>query len=508
MPGTENESEEQGKYTVAMGIEKFSAAFDDIELEAQIILHAIPIETRRYQSLEELLAEIVSRSDQEKLVRATIDLIGGSCRLHAFNGIVVSAVCELRETKYYGIEALSVAEEEYRPQPITLLSVSIDVLPDHIKELLASARPAGKGGPPPYSWIGSSIMGYTILSILSDKGAFSYLLEAQSPWGEHVAVKIPKIEVGRDESVKLFRAAAQAQFQMLIHLSDESRIKRLLEASGYPLTLSGELALMSSNVISVYAVSIPRTRYEDLASYVRNPPIIVMELASGDLSDLLRKGALEDEKLMDNIIRDLVGTVALAHLLGIGHFDLKPSNVLYRRIDDSIKIKLTDFSGYEALGGLFDVELFTPEYCDPVLLARRGLGVTLSSDVYNLASLIASLKKRAPLYCTWLLNSKILAILTGTPYTDKQLEALIQSFPEVRRYDEKLTAIARRVSRKKTGPKLLLENSESIYLECLDKELSDIREPLRGILREALSLREDERPRNAIEFYMKLQGKA
>ncbi|MGE4142513.1 MAG: protein kinase [Planctomycetota bacterium] len=115
-------------------------------------------------------------------------------------------------------------------------------------------------------------------------------------------------------------------------------------------------------------------------------PVLVMDLATGDLADLLRRGPLEPARAV-SLIAALARGLAAAHAAGIVHRDLKPANVLF---DEGGRPMLADFG----LARLVDRQSLTqsgtlvgtPSYMSPEqALGERG---DERSDVYGLGAVL------------------------------------------------------------------------------------------------------------------------
>jgi serine/threonine protein kinase len=96
----------------------------------------------------------------------------------------------------------------------------------------------------------------------------------------------------------------------------------------------------------------------------------------------------ETERL--KLFLDLCGAVAYAHQHMIGHFDLKPQNILVnkngevRLIDFSISRMLTQERQYNI--AMCETRGFSPRYASPE--QKRGENLTLRSDIYSLGILL------------------------------------------------------------------------------------------------------------------------
>ncbi len=326
---------------------------------------------------------------------------------------------------------------------IELFKVDLDSLP--YRDLLLDA--AGRVEPP-QAWVGGHLYGYSVEAVIGE-GAFSYVLQAKSAWGI-IALKVLKPDHARDPG-KVWKFTMEALTQAAIANAPQ---RILEEAAAMAQGVSVDVLESGRNaVVRVYDVHIPPG-----ASYLDHPPAAAMELMEGSLED------------SPTGIRDVASSVAralaLAHALGYGHFDLKPGNVLHSKGS----YKLADFSGYIRGPRGFIVENVTPSYADPYLVASRGVGVDLDSDVYNYYTLLIRLATGHPPACTLSLNSFLLAMHTGgkprlpspPSYATRLLDALARSYKEA------------------GSPTSLLEEVSREYSDCIRVEVGAIGEALGG----------------------------
>jgi hypothetical protein len=113
------------------------------------------------------------------------------------------------------------------------------------------------------------------------------------------------------------------------------------------------------------------------------PPFLVMELVDGPpLSELLRRGPLDPERVMDVIAQAAAGLGA-AHAAGLVHRDIKPGNLL---LGPGGTVKITDFGIAHAAGSAplthTGTLIGTPAYLAPERVAGGTAGP--ASDLYSL----------------------------------------------------------------------------------------------------------------------------
>eukprot|EP00826_Nyctotherus_ovalis_P007957 TRINITY_DN12056_c0_g1_i2.p1 TRINITY_DN12056_c0_g1~~TRINITY_DN12056_c0_g1_i2.p1 ORF type:complete len:408 (+),score=56.34 TRINITY_DN12056_c0_g1_i2:49-1272(+) len=116
---------------------------------------------------------------------------------------------------------------------------------------------------------------------------------------------------------------------------------------------------------------------------------ILMEYGGRSLTEIARSGELKKGDTI-NIALQLLNTLSLMEILGIPHLDIKPSNIVWNRKND--KVKLIDFGisllYYGKRNRLFDVidsaEIlgFTHKYTAPELVSKEKKVVIQKIDVF------------------------------------------------------------------------------------------------------------------------------
>ncbi|MEB2835768.1 MAG: hypothetical protein GSR80_001297 [Desulfurococcales archaeon] len=488
------------KARIAANIDELSEALSSQDVELAILING-KLKTRlKAKGLEDLLSLLASESSPDSLVRVKFTGPGGEYRVYAYKGVIVGVVGETSEGRILGSKALKVLEDLGEVGVVDVWETPLSSLPEEVQRALGAAKPREARPPPPEGWVGLELAGYRVLGLHSDKGAFSYIMLAEAPWGERVALKIPRIKPGDARAVlEVYRLVSEAQVLARLSNADRRIITHNLEALGYPRDLAGLLEERASNILRVYTIHVPRRSYESVEEYTYNPPFIAMELAEGDLESLEASEPRDD--LVVSVARQVGGALALAHSFGLAHFDLKPANVLYRRVRGAPLLKLADFTGYNRVDGRFLVDLFTPEYSDPLLVASRGRAGSLSSDVFNLAALLYRVARGSPCYCIWVLNMMMLSALARRPPPRQALDALRRSNPRAAAYISRVEAAVSALRREASGAGGVVDRVRQYYEQCIVSETAPIREPLRTALRRALTLNTRARPRDAIDYY-------
>lgn len=211
--------------------------------------------------------------------------------------------------------------------------------------------------------IGQTISHYRILSLLGEGGMGAVYVAEDTRLGRKVAVKIPREAPGADNS---FHARFLREARSISQLS-------------HP------------NIATVH----------DFGETEGGHPFIVMELVEGrELGDILREGGLTLQRAVE-IVRYVAEALGEAHLHGVIHRDVKPSNVV---VNSRGGVKVLDFglakvvsesqqSGLTSEDNTLmkfrtrsDVLLGTPLYLSPE--QAKGIEVDPRSDLFALGALL------------------------------------------------------------------------------------------------------------------------
>ena len=121
----------------------------------------------------------------------------------------------------------------------------------------------------------------------------------------------------------------------------------------------------------------------DTGEHAGTPYIVMERLPGHTLADVIAQGPMEPERAR-RMARQILGALESAHLAGLVHRDVKPSNVL---IAADGQVKLADFGIAKSLAGPRGADLTltgqvvgTPAYLSPE--QREGRTATPRSDVY------------------------------------------------------------------------------------------------------------------------------
>jgi hypothetical protein len=221
----------------------------------------------------------------------------------------------------------------------------------------ASPPPSREPGPALPAWLPAkrTLGGFFVLAPLGGGAAGSVFVvvrsdERDEPGVERFALKVPHYDTGAA------RVMSEAEF-----------LKMFREEAGALLSLPEHDNL---------------ARFITFDARAKPKPVLVMELVEGTPADtLLEKGGLDSTRALSILDGVLAGLVAM-HEVGIGHLDLKPSNVIVR---DSGQPVLVDFglSGRHVRPGCATAAYGAPEVWGIVTAGPPA--TPLQADVYGFA---------------------------------------------------------------------------------------------------------------------------
>lgn len=198
-------------------------------------------------------------------------------------------------------------------------------------------------------FIGKIIGGYEIIDVIGQGGMSSVYRALQHSMNRTVALKILPRHLMRDATYI-------------------ERFKR---------EVSIIAKLEHRNIVPVY----------DYGEHDGQPYIAMRYMAGGSVDDLLRKGALDERKILD-ILSQIAPALDYAHSKQVLHRDLKPSNIL---LDEAGGAYITDFGIARVLDESGDKittqgVVGTPSYMSPE--QAQGHVLDGRSDVYSLAVML------------------------------------------------------------------------------------------------------------------------
>ncbi|HEV3302565.1 MAG TPA: protein kinase [Planctomycetaceae bacterium] len=227
---------------------------------------------------------------------------------------------------------------------------------------LAAAIAPTQLGEPIREQVGSTIGPYKLMEQIGEGGfGLVFVAEQQQPIRRKVALKIIKPGMDTRDVIARFEAERQA-----LALMDHPNIARVLDAG---TTESGR-------------------------------PYFVMELVRGiPITEYCDQAQLTPRERLELFV-PVCNAIQHAHLKGIIHRDVKPSNVLITLHDDQPVVKVIDFGVAKALyQSLTERTIYTryaqmigtPLYMSPEQAQMSGLDIDTRSDIYSLGVLLYEL---------------------------------------------------------------------------------------------------------------------
>ncbi len=227
---------------------------------------------------------------------------------------------------------------------------------------MAAAIATTRLGEPIREQVGSTIGPYKLMEQIGEGGfGLVFVAEQQQPIRRKVALKIIKPGMDTRDVIARFEAERQA-----LALMDHPNIARVLDAG---TTDSGR-------------------------------PYFVMELVRGiPITEYCDQAQLTPRERLELFV-PVCNAIQHAHLKGIIHRDVKPSNVLITLHDDRPVVKVIDFGVAKALyQPLTERTIYTryaqmigtPLYMSPEQAQMSGLDIDTRSDIYSLGVLLYEL---------------------------------------------------------------------------------------------------------------------
>jgi WD40 repeat protein/serine/threonine protein kinase len=234
--------------------------------------------------------------------------------------------------------------------------------PDGPLEKLAAAVAPTELGEPIREQVGATIGPYKLMEQIGEGGfGLVFVAEQERPIRRKVALKIIKPGMDTRDVIARFEAERQA-----LALMDHPNIARVLDAG---TTQSGR-------------------------------PYFVMELVRGiPITEYCDQAQLTPRERLELFV-PVCNAIQHAHLKGIIHRDVKPSNVLVTMHDARPVVKVIDFGVAKALHQqLTDRTIYTrfaqmigtPLYMSPEQAQMSGLDIDTRSDIYSLGVLLYEL---------------------------------------------------------------------------------------------------------------------
>jgi eukaryotic-like serine/threonine-protein kinase len=280
-----------------------------------------------------------------------------------------------RDAKSIFLAALDIQNPDERAAFVVRSCQGDDPLQKRVEDLLraygesggpldkmAAAIATTRLGEPIREQVGSTIGPYKLMEQIGEGGfGLVFVAEQQQPIRRKVALKIIKPGMDTRDVIARFEAERQA-----LALMDHPNIARVLDAG---TTESGR-------------------------------PYFVMELVRGiPITDYCDQTQLTPRERLELFV-PVCNAIQHAHLKGIIHRDVKPSNVLITLHDDRPVVKVIDFGVAKALyQSLTERTIYTryaqmigtPLYMSPEQAQMSGLDIDTRSDIYSLGVLLYEL---------------------------------------------------------------------------------------------------------------------
>lgn len=408
----------------------------------------------------------------------------------------------------------TLTHEIYVENPIGRISigrVSIDNLPLELKQIIEKEVSSGREIKFPDVWINKFLYDFFIERIITDKGAFMYVLSGRDRFNRKYAVKILR-EKTIDGKVLAVNGDVNAIHEMLrgylnsleVSIVSKTELKRCLVRNGYDETYVDKLIVYKRYIARPKALVLLKNTYS-VEEYVANPPVIVEDLADmGDLSQKVKEKPLNyRESLFINV--RLSGALAIAHLLGIIHMDIKPQNILLIQDDSEVygyAPLLSDFIGLpHVYGERVKLKKATAEYADTLSLLRGE--ADFSYDVYCLGATMYYALTGLKLRGRVLTNLVILKEVYGMNVPLKHY--LIEN-PDLVGYLSRVENVVSMYKNKEIGLRETIDRLkdvvESIDGKEVSKNLSHVPEEYASVVKKMIELDERNRYRDSFTLWL------
>ncbi len=405
-------------------------------------------------------------------------------------------------------------KELYPKNPLIRMNagaVPHDNLPDPMKKHIEESIREKVSAKPPHIWLNKVIYDIYIDRILTDKGAYMYVLHGKDSFGREYAVKIPR-EKTIDGKPLAVGTKSQGLTEVLrgilnsleVAESTKESIRKSLLTKGYDELLADKLIHYRKYILKPKAVIILRDHYTE-EEYVNIPPLVLEDYAGmGDLDGKIRKKPLSTHELAFLGLR-LTGALALIHVNHYLHMDIKPQNILL--VEDlsepyEYSPLLADFVGLPHMfDSIIELKKSTPEYADPIALIRGR--TSYNYDVYSLGVTLFYAATGKKLMNRILVNLMILKYIYGATVP---LRIFLVENPKLVQKARRLEELFKRYN---SGRKMPIEAFISQVVSLIEdddrEEVRIIRRKantkLANVIEKAITLNETERYPDAIIFW-------
>ncbi|MCD6487914.1 MAG: protein kinase [Desulfurococcales archaeon] len=508
-------------------------SYDDIDAASKLFLDPIIFSTiilkqkkenilsfkNNYRRVfDELIGYSLDALRDNDVVYTVIKHVGQewSIRILTYGNYIVAMAYEKGQELVVGREAFDIATRNiYISNPVVRIRstrISMDSLPDQLKEHVLRCIELKKQVKPPECWVGKILYGLKIEKVVGSRGGFMYVLLGQDLFSKKYAIKIPKENIwehSRKSVGKKLRDILRGVLNALeVSSIERDLLKTLLLKRKLPEELANELVIYRKYILRPRAIMMFNDLFNE-EEYIEMPPAIIEGYADkGDLSTRIKKRIFDFRELLFISIR-ISGALALSHLLGIIHMDIKPHNILLETDNRELygyRPLLTDFVGVpKVLNKEFpEVKNITIEYADPISLITGK--ADYSYDIYSLGITFfyaaTGIKPRTRI----LINSIALKMLYGD---SKIYEEFLASNPDMaplaRNLENLLTKLSSKTKedRNRIGLKLkeVLEPQEKPSLELLRNLPSE----LSSIIIKSIDIVPSRRYRDGLELWISLR---
>ncbi len=391
-------------------------------------------------------------------------------------------------------------------------SISHENLPEALKTHVEESIREKVSAKPPHIWLNKVLYDIYIDRILTDKGAYMYVLHGKDSFGREYAVKIPREKTidGKPLAVGsrthgLTEVLRGILNSLEVAESTKESIRKSLVSKGYDEMLADKLVHYRKYILKPKAVIILRDHYTE-EEYVSMPPMVLEEYAGmGDLDTRIKKKPLSAHELAFLGLR-LTGALALIHVNHYLHMDIKPQNILLvEDISEPYEYLplLADFVGLPHLfDSITELKKSTPEYADPIALIRGR--TSYNYDVYSMGITLFYAATGRKLMNRILVNLLILKYIYGATVP---LRVFLVENPKLVQKARRLEELFKRYN---SGRKMAIEAFISQVLSMIEdddrEETKIIRKrtspKLAAVIEKATTLNETERYPDGIAFWM------
>ncbi len=509
-------------------IDESSNLFVDPVVLSQILLKQKMIVANKKANLAQFIDELknkaINAAKNDQVLYVTVRAIDASWRIRLllYSTNIIGMVYETREGTQIigGLAYSSFIKEVYPNNPIVKYSMGllpIDELPDQLKEHVINCKQEKSKEKPPYIWLNKMIYDIYIDKILTEKGAYMYVLLGRDRFGYRYAVKIPREKTIEGKPLAVSSRAMglnevlKGVFNSLeVAHSNKQGIRESLMLRGYDEALADKLLIYRKYILYPKAIIVLRDIYTE-EEYMSSPPIVIEDYADlGDLDGRIKKYRLDPREVAFIAIRSS-GALGLIHANHYVHMDIKPQNILLKEDDGEpygYAPLISDFVGTPHLfNETIELKKSTPEYADPLALIRGKAGYNY--DVYSLGLTLFYAATRQKLKTRILVNLLILKNLYGTPVP---LRVFLIENPDLVQIHRRLEVILRSYtsSTRKLPPEELMSNILSVIgdhdanmVKTIRKKLPD---RLAKVILNAITLDEQKRYQDAISMWKDLMS--